>query len=1354
MTAFTVTGDKNFDQLTNGSTTATLDTYAVNGAALTIDTDSRYAPCHITTNGEFDANSNNTNTISATLGGDIIVSGLSVRMIPYKTGTGTAPAFTATDGVAITSITWNNGGADGVAMVTAVQGWATGDRIAIGGVDIAGNPTNAWNNVFVVTVVNTTNVTFTLASNPGAATVTNATAVRYYTAKQTQTHTSVTATWAASVATFTTTLVHGFVAGNSVVVTSMTPSGYNATYAVVTTPTTTTFTVALVSDPGGAGTGGTVTKSVVSYFLGCYATTATAGTQPTSFSVAPVAAVPATGYLKVKGVQNGPFMPGTVTISNGTTPSVVAIDSEYTGWIEVAAPGDAASGPVIGIPRLGTFTVTGDWWYPRTAPKLVATGTAWSANVITFTTTTAHDLLPGYRVTVTGVTPAGYNGIYDVVSVPTGTGVTFTVANTTDPGAWSSGGDLTAEIRTAGTISKNPCSTATSTTLTVPDTANLAVGMGVISSAGTANIPANCTISAIASTTTVTLSTAALTTTGSLTITFSQNIQMPSAMAQTYCHGLFIESATPGTYNKWNTVGSLVAAGSVPVEDTERGWMCFYAANTASLMKIGHDGTNIVGYKPPSGRRIRCGNINFTMTSSTRAPATNVVPSATLANRFKMYTQSAGVVNIDKCNMNWYMICAQAYAITLTNSFFNETLNITELATAISLADIGVSPTAAQAGSATSSPLTLGLCFAGGTIDRCKFNRYTLSTTGYYAAILTDSFGFTLTDCIFRGGVLRATANNNGTISMLRASNITFTRPLMIGGKMLLTTCTNITCTNTSYADMPATTQATTANGTYVWDITANCNTIACNGLDFNFAAVANLQPYLGIMSVTVGSTNVKMRNIGTTGTYLSLGSVQLTGLLVNSAAGAGLTNLEFKRIYVDGIRTGIQNFDNSISGVVWENVHALANPDAGYVFTAPSLNNVTKGLVAKPVVTGQTSTYGHHFEDYFLKYKITTASWAANVSTYTVSLAAHSLVVGDTVVIENMLPSGYNGTYKITAIAATTFSVAQLSDPGTFSQVGTATKSLIMVVMNEKTTVSPSSSSYTVVSLGAASGFTSVGQLAMSTATDEVVFETPYYLLGHSGFTTGTAVTVITPAGTNPNNHDLQYQIDKNDGSSYGGTWKALKLTKTGATLSSTAITLLNNITGVAVGDYVFDLTTAGNVPIGTKVTVLNPGSDGRSLTVDTAMTSSSGQVLAFCQIHNETGISASLGFKLKVRATINTVATTNALTNFIINTVNTIASQAVQYTLDLYTVTMTNVVVGSTYELYNATTSTQITTGTAAAATVAVGISASLNDTIRIRFRKSSSAPKYQPFETQGTITSTGLSVYVGQVADAIAS
>lgn len=68
------------------------------------------------------------------------------------------------------------------------------------------------------------------------------------------------ATAAASVATFTTSAAHGYSIGDIAVVAGVTPSGYNGTWTVASTPTSTTFTANIGSTPAAGSAFGTSTK--------------------------------------------------------------------------------------------------------------------------------------------------------------------------------------------------------------------------------------------------------------------------------------------------------------------------------------------------------------------------------------------------------------------------------------------------------------------------------------------------------------------------------------------------------------------------------------------------------------------------------------------------------------------------------------------------------------------------------------------------------------------------------------------------------------------------------------------------------------------------------------------------------------------------------------------------------------------------------------------------------------------------------------------------------------------------------------------------------------------------------------
>lgn len=66
----------------------------------------------------------------------------------------------------------------------------------------------------------------------------------------------------------------------------------------------------------------------------------------------------------------------------------------------------------------------------------------------------------------------------------------------------------------------------------------------------------------------------------------------------------------------------------------------------------------------------------------------------------------------------------------------------------------------------------------------------------------------------------------------------------------------------------------------------------------------------------------------------------------------------------------------------------------------------------------------------------VSTASWAGGTATVTLS-AAHTILVGTTVTVSGISPSGYNGTYVVTGVASTTIDYAVVSDPGAYSSGG-----------------------------------------------------------------------------------------------------------------------------------------------------------------------------------------------------------------------------------------------------------------------------------------------------------------------------
>lgn len=71
----------------------------------------------------------------------------------------------------------------------------------------------------------------------------------------------------------------------------------------------------------------------------------------------------------------------------------------------------------------------------------------------------------------------------------------------------------------------------------------------------------------------------------------------------------------------------------------------------------------------------------------------------------------------------------------------------------------------------------------------------------------------------------------------------------------------------------------------------------------------------------------------------------------------------------------------------------------------------------------------------------ITGATWSAGVATYTTS-ANHTLAVGDKDVVSGITPSGWNGTFIVSAVPDSThFSVPMAADPGAYTSGGSSSR-------------------------------------------------------------------------------------------------------------------------------------------------------------------------------------------------------------------------------------------------------------------------------------------------------------------------
>jgi hypothetical protein len=177
--------------------------------------------------------------------------------------------------------------------------------------------------------------------------------------------------------------------------------------------------------------------------------------------------------------------------------------------------------------------------------------------------------------------------------------------------------------------------------------------------------------------------------------------------------GVWIETASgSGVYERFSGAGSIVALSTIPTD--ERGKIVW---QTTSGIRIGSDGTNNVGFLPPTGCKVRIPNVIFTCCTRTASGSgPRVLPNATLATRQEFVTTAAGDIAIDKAVLQWYGNFLQAYRADVTNSAVSDALILQEIAGPVNVDNVIVSPTQAQLNFA----LYMLSCFAGGTVQNAR----------------------------------------------------------------------------------------------------------------------------------------------------------------------------------------------------------------------------------------------------------------------------------------------------------------------------------------------------------------------------------------------------------------------------------------------------------------------------------------------------------------------------------------------------------------------------------------------------------------------------------------------------------
>lgn len=364
-------------------------------------------------------------------------------------------------------------------------------------------------------------------------------------------------------------------------------------------------------------------------------------------------------------------------------------------------------------------------------------------------------------------------------------------------------------------------------------------------------------------------------------------------------------------------------------------------------LRIGSDGTNNIGFVPPSGCKTRIPNVFFRQ-CATGARATNAMPHGTLATRPDFTTTSAGYIDIEYMYGDWYLLFSQPYYVKLKNCATFDSVNISECATAFELNNGFTGMT----GNLDVNSLLLTSNFAGGTVTDWGGPRGNAAGSNDHDISINYCIGQTFTRV--RGGILAYARSSGVPIYVNQSSDITFNNCRCTNGPITLNTSFGIVVNDHDHVDRYV--GATTTATGYAVTIANSCDGVMVDGLTFGLGGtIANCHPYTGIVSCAA-SSNIKIRNFGTRSSFLNGGSAnQCAYAFVD---GGNNVNVACQRIYMTPTRTGIHSSVNSSKNLLFEDCYG----DFGDTITSAGLNMLVRGGGGTNSVTGQASVYGTHF--------------------------------------------------------------------------------------------------------------------------------------------------------------------------------------------------------------------------------------------------------------------------------------------------------------------------------------------------------------------------------------------------------
>lgn len=549
-----------------------------------------------------------------------------------------------------------------------------------------------------------------------------------------------------------------------------------------------------------------------------------------------------------------------------------------------------------------------------------------------------------------------------------------------------------------------------------------------------------------------------------------------------------------GVYQWWNGVYGATWTTTTYDRPATDGRVRMYQVMDGGQFRFGYDGTGAVGPTPVSGCNIRVPNI-FLRVALTASRASNTT-TFTSSNSLSHFQGTNGKFSLNNCILDVGTYAYGCYSLTVTNCAIACPINAQYSVNSVTLSNCANGDAHAFYGGAPYLDVSYNL----GTVSISNFQSYGYSAGSPFIGLTTCN-----NVSISNSSYSEIQSSSTGSLSSVTLgpmTNSTITNLSLVERYLFINGNYN-TVTNFDYIERMSGATGTTGSN-YLIQISGNYNKVDTITFGQN-GTYANCHPRAstGVISLGTGYGNI-VRNMGTYSAPLSTGATSTTRptnlIYVTSSAGSMVAQNKIQRIFLTAIQGSVISIsDNTATNLLLEQIYAGTYVAQSY--WPIGQNTIARGIsyTSSTPSSTPTSPAGENFCDFF-----------------------NSTTTGRLGIVFSP-PTSYNTSYVTTNFISSASGFA-----------------------------------------GSSCHLTSVGEY--------VILECPYFIKGYTGF----ANTAISSSGSGQTtNMSWQYQIDT--GSGYGGTWKTLNLTNLMAeTVTSTTgfkIKILITCTVASVSNSIFNI-------------------------------------------------------------------------------------------------------------------------------------------------------------------------------------